>query len=54
MEPHECDPVPVTDALLAAISKVNGLTFVTRNSTAVEGLDVDFLDPFEVESPELM
>ena len=46
-------PVPVIDALMAATAKVNGLTFVTRNSTDVDGLDVDLLNPFEANSLEL-
>lgn len=41
-------PVPVTDALLAATAKVNGLTLVTRNSADVAGLGVDVLNPFVV------
>ena len=40
-------PAPVTDALLAATAKANGLTLVTRNGADVAGLDVDVLNPFE-------
>ena len=39
-------PVPVVDALLAATAKVHGLTFVTRNTADVTGLDLDLLNPF--------
>jgi predicted nucleic acid-binding protein len=40
-------PTPVTDALLAATAKVNGLTLATRNGADVAGLGVEVLNPFE-------
>lgn len=40
-------PVPVINALIAAIAKTNGLVFVTRNAGDVEGLGVTVLNPFE-------
>lgn len=39
--------VPVVDALLADMVRVNGLIFVTRNVADVTGLDVDLLNPFD-------
>lgn len=40
------DPLPVIDGLLAATSKVAGLTFVTRNTADVERTGVSLLNPF--------
>ncbi len=40
------DPPPVIDGLLAATSKVAGLTFVTRNTADVERTGVSLLNPF--------
>ena len=37
--------LPVIDALLAATSRVHGLTLVTRNVRDFAGLDVLLLDP---------
>jgi len=39
-------PLPVIDALLAATARANGLTFVTRNRSDVQGVGVDILNPF--------
>jgi len=39
-------PLPVIDALLAATARANGLTFVTRNGSDVQGVGVDILNPF--------
>ena len=38
---------PVVDGLLAATAKVNGLTFVTRNTGDVASTGVAVLNPFE-------
>ena len=38
--------LPVIDALLAATAKANGLTFVTRNGSDVQGVGIDILNPF--------
>lgn len=40
------DPLPVIDGLLLATAKVEGLTFVTRNTTDVERAGVSLLNPF--------
>ena len=40
------DPVPVVDGLLAATAKVEGMTFVTRNTADVERAGVRLLNPF--------
>jgi predicted nucleic acid-binding protein len=40
-------PVSTVDALLAATAKVNGLTFVTRNTADVADLGAKLLNPFE-------
>jgi predicted nucleic acid-binding protein len=39
-------PLPVIDALIAATARANGLIFVTRNGTDVQGVGVDILNPF--------
>jgi hypothetical protein len=39
--------VATIDGLLAATAKVRRMTLVTRNSTDVEGLGADVLNPFE-------
>ena len=39
-------PLPVIDALLAATARANGLIFVARNGTDVQGVGVDILNPF--------
>ena len=39
-------PLPVIDALLAATARANGLIFVTRNGSDVQGVGVDILNPF--------
>jgi predicted nucleic acid-binding protein len=44
---HVPDPIPVVDGLLAATAHLHGLTLVTRNTKAVQGTGVPFLDPFE-------
>lgn len=41
------NPVPVIDGLLAATAKVEGLTFVTRNTADVARTGVRLLNPFE-------
>jgi predicted nucleic acid-binding protein len=38
---------PVIDSLLAATSKANALTLVTRNAAAVAGLGIEVLNPFQ-------
>lgn len=38
--------VPVIDGLLAATAKVHGITFVTRDAKAVQGLGARVLNPF--------
>jgi predicted nucleic acid-binding protein len=40
-------PLPVIDSLLAATALVHGLTFVTRDTSALEGMGVALLDPWE-------
>ena len=40
-------PIPVIDGLLAATAKTYGMTLVTRNSSNVEGLGANVLNPFE-------
>ncbi len=40
------DPVPVVDGLLAATAKVEGMTFVTRNTADVERTGVRLVNPF--------
>lgn len=40
------DPLPVVDGLLAATSRVMGLTLATRNVADVEGTGVELVDPF--------
>ncbi len=40
------DPVPIVDGLMAATAKVNGMTFITRNTADVERTGVALLDPF--------
>jgi predicted nucleic acid-binding protein len=40
------DPPPVIDGLLAATARVNGLTFVTRNTADVERTGISLLNPF--------
>ena len=42
-------PLPVIDALLAATARANGLIFVTRNGSDVQGVGVDILNPFAAE-----
>ncbi len=42
------DPLPVIDSLLAATSKVHGLTLATRNTRDVEGTGVNCVNPFEL------
>ncbi|MDP7151730.1 MAG: PIN domain-containing protein, partial [Paracoccaceae bacterium] len=39
-------PLPVIDALIAATARANGLIFVTRNGTDVQGVGVEILNPF--------
>ena len=39
-------PLPVVDGLLAATSRVHGLTLVTRNVADFAGVDVAVLNPF--------
>jgi toxin FitB len=39
-------PVPTADGLLAATAKVHAMTFVTRDTGDVSGLDVALLNPF--------
>lgn len=39
-------PLPVIDALIAATARANGLIFVTRNGSDVQGVGVDILNPF--------
>lgn len=41
------NPIPVTDGLMAATAKVNGLTLVTRNTADVARTGVSVLNPFE-------
>ena len=41
------DPVPVIDGLLAATARVQGLTFVTRNTADLSRSGVRLLNPFE-------
>lgn len=41
------DPLPVTDALLAATAKVHGLTLVTRNVRDVARTGVELMNPFD-------
>jgi toxin FitB len=40
------DPLPAIDGLLAATSKVHGLTFVTRNAADVLRTRIATIDPF--------
>jgi hypothetical protein len=40
------DPLPAIDGLLAATSKVHGLTFVTRNAADVLRTGIATIDPF--------
>ena len=40
-------PIPVIDGLLAATARTYGMTLVTRNSSNVEGLGANVLNPFE-------
>lgn len=42
-------PLPVIDALLAATARANGLTFVTRNGSDVQGVGVDIFNPFAAQ-----
>ena len=46
--PLQFSEIPGTfiDALLAATARANGLIFVTRNGTDVQGVGVDILNPF--------
>ena len=41
------DPVPTVDRLMAATSRVRGLTFVTRNTADLVRTGVRLLNPFE-------
>lgn len=41
------DPIPVVDGLMAAMAKVRGMTFVTRNTADVERSGARLLNPFE-------
>ncbi len=45
------DPLPVIDGLLAATSKVNGLTLATRNTRDVARTGVDLVNPFVDAAP---
>lgn len=40
-------PLPVIDSLQAATALVHGLTFVTRDTSDLQGVDVPLLNPFE-------
>ena len=40
-------PLPVIDSLLAATALVHGLTFVTRDTSALEKTGVSILDPWK-------
>ncbi len=40
------DPLPVIDGLMAATAKVEGMTFVTRNTADIERTGVMLLNPF--------
>lgn len=40
-------PLPIVDGLMAATAAVHGLTFVTRNTRDLSGLDVRLLDPWQ-------
>jgi hypothetical protein len=39
-------PLPVVDSLQAATARVHGLTFVTRNVSDLDGVEVALLNPF--------
>jgi toxin FitB len=39
-------PLPTADGLIAATAKVHGMTFVTRDTGDVKGLEVVVLNPF--------
>lgn len=41
------DPLPVIDGLLAATTKVTGLTLATRNVSDMERTGIDLVNPFE-------
>jgi predicted nucleic acid-binding protein len=41
------DPLPVIDGLLAASAKVQGCTFVTRNTADLQRSGIALLNPFE-------
>jgi predicted nucleic acid-binding protein len=44
---HHEQPMPVIDALIAAIARVHGWTVVTRNAKAFERTGVPVLNPFD-------
>ena len=48
---HATDPLPPVDGLLAATALVNGLTVVTRDTTAFERIGVPYLDPWTYGEP---
>ena len=45
------DPLPVVDGLLAATSRVNGLTLATRNTRDIARTGVDLFNPFSGVAP---
>jgi predicted nucleic acid-binding protein len=45
-------PLPTVDGLLAATAHVHGLILATRNVRHVEGLDIEWVNPFDRKEPE--
>ena len=43
------DPVPIVEGLMAATTKVRGMTFVTRNTADVARTGVRLLNPFDAD-----
>lgn len=41
------NPIPTVDGLLAATAQVHGLVLATRNIVDVQGLDIEYVNPFE-------
>lgn len=44
---HAGKPLPVVDAMIAAICLYHGATLATRNTRDFEGLDLKLVNPFE-------
>ncbi len=41
------NPIPTVDGLLAATAQVHGLVLATRNVADVQGLDIEWVNPFD-------